>query len=59
MLIEMVQKGVIAEERFESLTVNSIQSYHNLFKVWNDWLASEKVEHIRELSSRIAKKFLP
>ena len=59
MLIEMAQKGVIAEKKFEGLTANSVQSYHNLFKVWNDWLASEKVEHIRELSSRIATKFLP
>lgn len=57
MLIEMAQKGFIAEKKFESLTANSIQSYHNLFKVWNDWLASERVEHIKELSSRIATKF--
>jgi integrase/recombinase XerD len=37
--LRMVQKDYLAENRFEGLTANSLQSYVNLFKNLNEWLA--------------------
>ncbi|MGE7648004.1 tyrosine-type recombinase/integrase [Peribacillus frigoritolerans] len=58
MLIEMVQKDFLAERRYEKLTDNSLQSYTNLFKLFNEWLSQKGIERIEELSPRVTKEFL-
>ncbi|MGY0694370.1 tyrosine-type recombinase/integrase [Virgibacillus sp. FSP13] len=58
MLIETVQKEFIADKRFEGLKENSIISYQNLFRHWNEWLNAKEIIHIEDLSQRIIKRYL-
>ncbi|WP_404408782.1 tyrosine-type recombinase/integrase [Jeotgalibacillus malaysiensis] len=56
--IEMMEKEFLAEKRFEGLTENSLTSYVNFFKTWNEWLAHEGIERVDQLNPRVTKKFL-
>lgn len=56
--IEMIQKEFLAEKKFEGLTENSLDSYVNFFKTWNEWLQSEGLSLVKELSPRNSKAFL-
>ncbi|SDM60852.1 Site-specific recombinase XerD [Fictibacillus solisalsi] len=56
--IEMIQKEFLAEKKYQGLTSNSLQSYIDFFKLWNDWLTQEGLERIDQLNSRNSKAFL-
>nr|WP_259545971.1 site-specific integrase [Heyndrickxia oleronia] len=56
--IEMMEKEFISEKKFEGLTENSLTSYINFFKTWNEWLAQEGIERVDQLNPRVTKKFL-
>ncbi|WP_408010769.1 tyrosine-type recombinase/integrase [Pseudalkalibacillus sp. A8] len=58
MLIEMMEKDFIQDKKYEGLTESSLGSYVDFFKLWNEWLSEEGIEHTEELSPRVAKKFL-
>jgi hypothetical protein len=43
-----MEKDFLAEKKFEGLTENSLRSYVDFFKLWNEWLAQEsKLEHLK------------
>ncbi|WP_018933299.1 tyrosine-type recombinase/integrase [Gracilibacillus lacisalsi] len=56
--IREAQKLFIEDRKFQGLTDNSIQSYIDLFKVWNNWLEENNLERIEELNSKNTKDFL-
>ncbi|MCQ6265591.1 tyrosine-type recombinase/integrase [Fictibacillus sp. WQ 8-8] len=56
--IEMMEKEFLAEKKFQGLTENSLRSYIDFFKLWNEWLAQEGLERIDQLNSRNSKAFL-
>lgn len=56
--IEMIEKEFLAEKKFEGLTENSLTSYVNFFKTWNEWLHLEGLTRVEELDSRNTKAFL-
>jgi integrase/recombinase XerD len=57
-LIELMEKDFLAEKKFEGLTENSLRSYVDFFKLWNEWLVQERIERTEELNSRVIKRFL-
>ncbi|QGQ44773.1 phage integrase N-terminal SAM-like domain-containing protein [Metabacillus sediminilitoris] len=56
--IEMMEKDFMAEKKFEGVTENSLTSYVNFFKGWNEWLRQEGIERVDQLNSRNSKAFL-
>ncbi|WP_404323706.1 tyrosine-type recombinase/integrase [Cytobacillus firmus] len=56
--IEMMEKDFLAEKKFEGLTENSLRSYVDFFKLWNEWLAQEGIERVEGLNPRVTKAFL-
>ncbi|MGA4718985.1 tyrosine-type recombinase/integrase [Fictibacillus nanhaiensis] len=58
MLIELAQKEFLAEKKFEGLTQNSITGYVTLFTTWNEWLVTQNIGQVEELSPRVIKQYL-
>jgi site-specific recombinase XerD len=56
--IEEAQAMFLEDKKFEGLTNNSIQSYTNLFKIWNTWLKKQNIEEVSQLDSENTKAFL-
>jgi integrase/recombinase XerD len=48
-----MEKDFLAEKKFEGLTENSLRSYVDFFKLWNEWLVQERIERTEELNSRV------
>ncbi|MBG9549592.1 tyrosine-type recombinase/integrase [Bacillus firmus] len=56
--IVMMEKEFLLEKKFEGITENTLRSYSDFFKVWNEWLSQEGLERVEQLNSRNTKKFL-
>jgi len=54
----MIQKEFISEKKYQGLTENSIQSYLDFFKVWNEWLGEQGLERMDQLNSKNSKAYL-
>lgn len=57
-LIEMAQKEFYQEKKFEGLTANSLECYTIFFKTLNEWLSTQGIEQLEDLSPRVIKQFL-
>ncbi|SFE09005.1 Phage integrase, N-terminal SAM-like domain [Bacillus sp. OV194] len=56
--IEMAQKEYLAEKKYQGLTENSLRSYNDFFKLWNEWLTEQGLQRFDQLNNRNTKAFL-
>ncbi|RZT23138.1 tyrosine-type recombinase/integrase [Fictibacillus sp. BK138] len=58
MLVETLQKEFLIERKFEGLRESTLTVYKDFFKSWNEWLNTQSIEQVEDISPLVIKQYL-